>query len=185
MIDVNQLRKGTNFTVDNEIYKVLDYRHHKPGRGKATIRCNVRNLRSGSVTEMTFTSGDRVQNIRVDTIEVEYLYDDGQFLHFMDTETYEQPQLRREIFGDDMQYLMENIALKLSQYENEIIDYILPTTIDHEVVEAEAAVAGDTATGATKKVKTQTGLEVTVPLFVNVGDTIRVNTDSGDYVTRV
>lgn len=185
MIDVNQLRKGTNFTLDGELYKVLDYRHHKPGRGKATIRCNVRNLRSGSTTEMTFISGDRVQDIRVETAEVEYLYDDGEFLNFMDTETYEQPQLRREVFGDDMLYLKENGTLKLSSYEGEIIDYILPNTVDHEVKEAEMAVAGDTATGATKKVITETGLSVSVPLFVNVGDVIRINTEEGTYITRV
>ncbi|HLA45842.1 MAG TPA: hypothetical protein VJZ27_20510, partial [Aggregatilineales bacterium] len=102
MIDVNQLRKGTNFTMDGELYKVLEYRHHKPGRGKATIRCNIRNLRTGSTTEVTFTSGDKVQDIRVDTIEVEYLYGDGEFLVFMDTETYDQPQLRRDVFGSDL-----------------------------------------------------------------------------------
>ena len=185
MIDVNKLRKGTNFTIDDEIYKVLDYRHHKPGRGKATIRCSVRNLRSGSTTEMTFTSGDSVQDIRVETLEVEYLYPDGEFLVFMDTTTYEQPQLRRDIFGDDVSFLTENMKLKLSSYEDEIIDYILPSTVDHEVAEADAAVAGDTATGATKKVKTVAGLMVTVPLFVEIGDTIRVNTESGEYITRV
>lgn len=185
MIDVNQLRKGTNFTVDEELYKVLDYRHIKPGRGKATIRVTVRNLRSGSTTEMTFISGDRVQDIRVESRPVEYLFDDGEFLTFMDLESYEQPQLRRDVFGDDVRYLKENMQLTLSSYEGEIIDYQLPSTIDYEVVEAEMAVAGDTATGATKKVKTHTGLLVTVPLFVNVGDTIRVRTDDGVYITRV
>lgn len=185
MIDVNQLRKGTNFTVDGEIYKVLTYSHNKTGRGNATIRAKVRNLRTNSTTEMTFSSGQSVQDIMVDTVEVEYLYDDGEFLTFMNTETYDQPQLRKDVFGDDLLYLRENMPLKLTVYEGEIIDYVLPTTIDYEVVEAEMAVAGDTATGATKKVKTDTGLEVTVPLFVNVGDKIRVNTDEGNYVTRL
>jgi len=185
MIDVNQLRKGINFTIDSDIYKVLDYSHNKPGRGKATIRVNVRNLRSGAVTEMTFTSGDRVEDIRVETIEVEYLYDDGDFLTFMNTETYEQPQIRRDVFGDDIQYVTENLVLKLSQYEAEIIDYILPKTVEHKVVESEAAVAGDTATGATKKIRTETGLQVTVPLFVQEDDVIRINTDTGEYITRV
>jgi elongation factor P len=185
MIDVNQLRKGTNFTVDGELYKVLAYSHNKAGRGNATIRCNVRNLRSGAVFEMTFTSGDRVQDIRVETLEVEYLYDDGEFLVFMNTETYDQPHLRRDVFGDDVKYLKENLTLKLSTYDDEIIDYILPTTVDQEVVEAENAIAGDTATGATKRVVTETGLQVTVPLFVNRGDIIRINTETGQYVTRV
>ena len=185
MIDVNQLRKGTNFTVEGEIYKVMDYSHNKTGRGNATIRTTVRNLRTGSTTEMTFTSGDRVQDIRVETIAVEYLYDDGEFLHFMNTETYDQPQLRKDVFGDDLLYMRENMPLKLSTYDEEIIDYILPNAVEFKVVEAEMAVAGDTATGATKKVKIETGLTVTVPLFVNVGDVIRINTDNGEYITRV
>jgi elongation factor P len=185
MIDVNQLRKGTSFTVDSELYKVLNYQHIKPGRGNATIRVTVRNLRSGTTREMTFTSGDRVEDIRIETTIVEYLYSDGEFLTFMDVETYEQPQMRRDLFGDDFLYLKEGLQLKLLSYGNEIIDYELPTTVEHEVVEAEMAIAGDTATGATKKVITETGLQVTVPLFVQVGDTIRIDTRDGAYVTRV
>ncbi|PJF42242.1 MAG: elongation factor P [Phototrophicales bacterium] len=185
MIDVNQLRKGTTFTENGELYRVLDYKHHKPGRGKATIRVVVRNLRTGAVTNMTFNSGDRVEDIRVETVPVEYLYSDGEFLHFMDLQTFEQPQLRREIFGDDILYLKENMQLELSRYGNEIIDYILPNAVDLEVVEAEMAVAGDTANNPSKKVKTETGLEVQVPLFVNVGDVIRIKTEDNSYVTRV
>jgi elongation factor P len=185
MIDVNQLRKGANFTLDGELWKVLDYHHHKPGRGNATIRTTVRNLRTGATREMTFTSGDRVQDIRIETIIVEYLYSDGEFLTFMDVETYEQPQMRKDLFGDDFLYLKENLQLKLLTYDNEIIDYELPTTVEQEIVDSEVAVAGDTATGATKKVTTETGLLVTVPLFVNVNDTIRVDTRDGTYITRV
>jgi elongation factor P len=185
MIDVNQLRKGTNFTENDEIYKVLEYKHHKPGRGKATIRVSVRNLRTGATTQMTFTSGDRVEDIRVETVAVEYLYDDGDFLHFMDLETFEQPQLPQDIFGDDMLFMKPNMQLELSRYGEEIIDYILPNNVDFEVVESEPAVAGDTANSPTKKVKVETGLEVQVPLFVNVGDTIRVKVEDRSYVTRV
>ncbi len=185
MIDVNQLRKGTNFTVDGELYKVLDYQHIKTGRGNATIRVQVRNLRTNSQFEMTFTSNDRVQDIHIETIQVEYLYDDGEFLTFMDVETYEQPQLRKDVFGDDFLFLKENMQLKLLQYEGEFLDYELPTTVEHRVTDAEMAIAGDTATGATKKVTTETGLQVTVPLFVNVGDTIRIDTRDGSYITRV
>lgn len=185
MIDVNQLRKGTTFTRDDEIYKVLNYTHNKPGRGAATIRVTVRNMRSGATTEMTFTSGQRVQDIRVENSEVEYLYDDGEFLTFMDLTTYEQPQMRRDVFGDDLQYLKPNLQLKLSSYEGEIIDYELPTTVDYKVTDSEMAVAGDTANNPTKKVTVETGLEVKVPMFVNIGDTIRVKTEDSSYVTRV
>ena len=185
MIDVNELRRGVTFTDSGDLYKVLEYSHSKPGRGKATIRVQVRNLRSGTVREMTFTSGDRVQNIRLETNTVEYLYADDEFLHFMDVETYEQPALSTEVFGDDLKYLTENLQLKLSLFEGEIIDYELPVTVEHEVSESEMAVAGDTATGATKQIITETGLKVTTPLFVNVGDTIRIDTRTGDYITRV
>lgn len=185
MIDVNDLRKGVTFTYDGAIYKVLEYQHNKPGRGNATIRTTLRDLRTGSTTQRTFQSGDRVQDIRVDSTSVEYLYNDGEFLHFMDIETYDQHQLREDVFGEDKLYLRENMQLKLVSYETEIIDYELPTTVEQKIVDAEMAVAGDTATGATKKVITETGLQVTVPLFVNVGDTIRVDTRDRSYITRV
>lgn len=185
MIDVNELRRGVTFTLDDELYRVLEYSHHKPGRGKATIRVTVRDLRSGTTKEMTFNSGDRVENIRLETREVEYLYEDSGFLHFMDIETYEQPQVDKTVFSDDFTYLIPNLQLKLSYYGSEIIDYDLPVTVEHEVTESEMAVAGDTATGATKQVFTETGLKVTVPLFVEVGDRIRVDTRSGEYLTRV
>lgn len=185
MIDVNELRRGVTFTEGGELYKVLEYHHHKPGRGKATIRVQVRNLRSGTIREMTFTSGDRVEDVRLETRLVEYLYQDTGFLHFMDIETYEQPQVSAEVFADDMKYLQPQLQLKLSYYGSEIIDYELPITVEQEVTEAEMAVAGDTATGATKQVSTETGLKVTVPLFVQVGDVIRVDTRTGEYLTRV
>ncbi len=185
MIDVNDLRRGVTFTIDGELYRVLEYSHNKPGRGKATIRVQVRNLRSGATREMTFNSGDRVQDIRLETHVVEYLYHDGEFLHFMDIETYEQPQIRADVFGDDVYYLTENLQLKLSSYEGEIIDYELPTTVEHRVVESEVALAGDTATMATKQVTTETGLRVTTPLFVAAGDIIRIDTRTGAYITRL
>jgi elongation factor P len=185
MIDVNQLRNGTNFTIDSDIYKVLKYHHNKTARGGATIRVQVRNLRTGTIREMTFNSGERVEDIRIETTVVEYLYGDGEFLTFMDIETFEQPQLRQDLFGDDFLYLRENVQLKLLSYEGEIIDYELPPNVEQEVTDSEMAVAGDTATGATKKVTTETGLQVTVPLFVNTGDTIRVDTRDGSYITRV
>lgn len=185
MIDVNQLRRGRTFLHDGEIYKVTEYSHSKPGRGKATIKVNVRNVRSGANVLLSFTSGDRVEEIRLDKRNVQYLYNDGQFYVFMDTETYEQPHVNPAVFGDDSQWLKENMELDLLFYEREVIDYNLPITMDLEVVEAEVAIAGDTATGATKDVTTETGAVVRVPLFVNVGDVIRVNTDTGEYSTRV
>jgi elongation factor P len=185
MIDVNQLRRGRTFLHDGEIYKVTEYSHSKPGRGKATIKVNVRNVRSGANVLLTFTSGDRVEEIRLDKRAVQYLYNDGQFYVFMDTETYEQPHVNPAVFGDDAQWLKENMEMELLFYEREVIDYNLPITVEMEIVEAEVAIAGDTATGATKDVTTETGATIRVPLFVNVGDKIKINTDTGEYITRV
>jgi len=184
MIDVNELRKGVTFTMDNELYKVLEYQHHKPGRGKATIRTTLRNLRTGSTIQHNFTSGDRVQDIRIERQGVQYLYTDGDLYHFMDTETYEQMALSAGLLGNQVRYIKESMELVLSTYEGEAIDVELPTTVELEVTEAQMAVAGDTATGAMKKVTLETGLEVQVPLFIEEGDVIRVDTRTGAYVTR-
>jgi elongation factor P len=185
VIDVNELRSGVTFELDGNLYKVIEYTHHKPGRGKATIRTKVRDLRSGSVLEKTFISGDRVQNVRLDYREVQFLYNDGDLYYFMDTETYDQPVLNASSLGDVVDYLKEGVEAKLTLFENEPLDLELPTTVDLEVVEAEMAVRGDTATGANKMVTVETGLKVQVPLFINTGDTIRVDTRYGTYVTRV
>lgn len=185
MIDVNQLRRGVNFTYDNNLYKVTEYSHSKPGRGKATIKVNVRNLRTGANLQLTFTSGDRVEDIRLDKTTYQYLYDDGQFYVFMDTGTYDQKQVAYPIMKNSAHFLRDNMELELLTYEGEVLDFILPKSMEFEVVEAENAVAGDTATGATKEIITDTGLKVKTPLFVNVGDTIKVNTDTGEYITRV
>lgn len=185
MIDVNELRKGVTFEYDGNLYRVLDYHHHKPGRGNATIRVRAMNLRTGSNLDMTYQSGDRVQDIRLDYHNVQYLYTDGQFYYFMDQDTYEQPALSKELIGDTANYLKEGLDIKLTFYQGEPLDIELPLTIDMEVVEADPSVRGDTATGVTKRVVTETGLQVQVPGFIEVGDRIRVNTSTGAYVTRV
>ena len=185
MIDVNQLRRGVNFIHDDNLFKVTEYSHSKPGRGKATIKVNVRNLRTGANILLSFTSGDRVNDVRLDKRAVQYLYDDGMFFVFMDAETYEQYQISHDTVGDDKVYLCENMELELLFLEQEVLDYMLPQSIEFEIVDAENAVAGDTATGATKDVITQTGLKVKTPLFVSVGDRIKVNTETGEYITRV
>ena len=185
MIDVNELRSGVTFELDDELFKVIEYSHHKPGRGKATIRTRVRNLRTGAALEKSFISGDKVQDVRLDYRQCQFLYTDGEIYHFMDTDTYEQPALPAEAIGEAVNYLKENMEVKLTFYGPEPLDIDLPTTVDLEIVDAEMAVKGDTATGATKSVTTETGLSVQVPLFVEQGDVIRVDTRSGEYVTRV
>lgn len=185
MIDVHQLRKGTTFTMDGEIYKVIEFQHHKPGRGKAIIRTKIRNLRTGSTIDRNFVSGDRVEDIRIERIQVQYLYNDGEFYYFMNTETFEQIPLSSATLGESVQYLLENMTLSITTYEGEPIDIDLPTTVDLKVVDAPIAIAGDTATGVTKLVTLESGLKLTVPLFVQEGNTIRVDTRTGEYLTRV
>jgi elongation factor P len=185
MIDVNELRKGVTFELDGGLYKVLDYSHNKTGRGNATIRVKARNLLTGANIERTFNSGLSVQDVSLDFHNVAYLYNDGDFYHFMDNETFEQPAIKAEMLGDDAFYLKEGMEVKLTFYRGEPLDVEIPSSVDLKVVEAETAIRGDTATGVTKKVKTETGLEVNCPQFVKVGDTIRVNTETGEYVTRV
>jgi elongation factor P len=184
MIDVNGLRKGVTFELEGQLFKVLDYSHNKPGRGNATIRTKLVNLKTGVNLERTFQSGDRVQDVRLDHHVAQYIYHDGQFYYFMDTVTYEQTPLNAETLGEVVNFLKENLEVKLTFYNELAIDVELPTAVDLKVVEAEVAVRGDTATGANKIVTTETGFKVQVPLFVNVGDTIRVNTETGSYLTR-
>ncbi|MFQ5577968.1 MAG: elongation factor P [Anaerolineae bacterium] len=185
MIDANRLRKGTTFEEGNDLFKVLDYSHHKMARGGATIRTKVINLRTGAITEKTFNSGERVQDIRLDHQEVQYLYNDGALYHFMNTETYEQPALSKDVLAGVISYLVDGLVVKLSTYNGEPIDIELPPTVDLEVIDGEPGFAGDTATDASKSVTVSTGLEVQTPLFVNIGDTIRIDTRTGTYVTRV
>jgi elongation factor P len=184
MIDVNDLRKGVTFELDGTLYKVLEYEHHKPGRGKATIRVKARNLRTGTILDKSFISGDRVQDVRLEYHNVQFLYSDGSLYYFMDLDTYEQPAISSEIIGDAAGYLKEGLEVKLTFYQNEPLDIELPITVDLAVVRAEVAVRGDTATGVTKKVTSETGLEVQVPNFVAEGDIIRVDTRTGTYITR-
>lgn len=185
MIEVNALRKGTTFTHEGELFKVLDYSHNKTARGGATIRVKVRNLRSGATLEKTFNGGERVEDISLEHSEAQYLYNDGDLYYFMDTETYEQPALNKETVEDIIPYLTEGMIVKISTYNGEPIEIEIPITVDLEVIEAEPGFAGDTAQGATKPVTLSTGLVVQAPLFVNIGDTIRVDTRTAQYITRV
>jgi elongation factor P len=185
MIDVNDLRKGVIFELDGSLYRVLEYTHHKPGRGNAIIRVKMRNIRTGATLERTWNSGDRVQDVRLDYHNVQYLYNDGDLFYFMDADTFEQPAVSRELVGAAAGFLKEGTEVKLTFYQNEPLDIELPTTVDLKVIQAEAAVRGDTATGVTKRVIVETGQGVDVPIFVKEGDVIRIDTRTGAYVTRV
>jgi elongation factor P len=185
MIDVNELRKGVTFELDGNLLKVLDYSHNKTGRGNANIKVKARNLLTGSTIERTFSSGQSVQDVSLDFANVSYLYNDGDLYFFMDSVTFEQPGIKKESLGESANYLKEGMEVKLTFYKGEAIDVELPTSVDLKVVQADMAIRGDTATGVTKKVTTETGIQVLCPNFVVVGDTIRVDTRTGEYVTRV
>jgi elongation factor P len=185
MIDVNDLRKGVIFEYDTSLYRVLDFSHHKPGRGNAIIRIKARNIRTGSTIEKTFSSGERVQDVRLDYHNVQYLYNDGDNYYFMDAVTFEQPSVPAKLVGDFAGFLKEGMEVKLTFFDSEPLDIELPTSVDLKVVQADVAVRGDTATGVTKKVQVETGATVDVPMFVKEGDMIRVDTRTGEYVTRV
>ncbi|OJX47051.1 MAG: elongation factor P [Chloroflexi bacterium 44-23] len=185
MIDVNELRKGVTFEYDGNLFKVVEYSHNKPGRGSATIRIKAKNLLTGSNVEKTFNSGERIQDVRLDFHNAQYLYSDGDFYYFMDNENFEQYPLKSDTLGDSINYLKENMEVKITFYNSQAIDIELPTSVELEVTWAEQAIRGDTASAQTKKVKVETGAEVNTPYFIETGDFIRVDTRTGDYITRV
>ena len=185
MLGVQDLRKGATYIEDNDLWRVLEYAHNKTGRGSATIRVKVRNLRSGATLEKTYPSGNRVQDIRLDHATVQYLYHDEDLYFFMNTETYEQPAIGASVLGDSVNYLTDGMMLELETYEGEPISIELPTTVDLEVKETDPGFAGDTATNAVKPATLETGAVVSVPLFVNQGAKLRIDTRTGQYVERV
>lgn len=185
MAEVQTLRKGNIYEEDGQLWRVLEYQHIKVARGGATIRLKLRNVRTESTVEKTYSNGTRVNDVELEKADVQYLYNDGQFYHFMNTETFEQLALGPEVMEDVKDYLLENEVISLESYEGEPLSLKLPTAVDLRVVWAEAAIAGDTANSPTKQVELETGLRAQVPMFVQEGDVIRVDTRDGSYVTRV
>ncbi|HET8571264.1 MAG TPA: elongation factor P [Candidatus Limnocylindria bacterium] len=185
MISTGDVKKGIIIELDGQLMKVLDWSHIKMARGSAQVRMKLQNVRKGDIVERTFQAGTRWPRARVEQRKVQYLYSDGDAYHFMDSETYDQFSVPAALLGDDAKYLKENTEVFVSNYENEILGVDLPVTVDLRVVETEPGFAGDTATGAKKAATVETGLVVQVPLFVNEGDLLRVDTRTGEYVTRV
>ncbi|MHB1294925.1 MAG: elongation factor P [Anaerolineae bacterium] len=185
MITVSELRKGVTFEDEGQLWRVLEYEHYKPGRGNAIIRTKLRNLRTGATVSRNFLSGERVQDVRLDHKVVQYLYNDGTYFYFMDTETFEQPAMPAETLKDVIPYLKEGTQLEIELYEDEPIGIELPITVDLLVTDAPPGYAGDTATGATKEITLETGLKLSVPLFINTNDVLRIDTRTGQYLTRL
>jgi len=185
MIDTGDIKKGVIIELDGQLMKVLDWTHIKMARGSAQVRMKLQNVRRGDIVERTFQAGTRWPRARVEQRKVQYLYHDGDVYHFMDTETYDQIAVSAAMIGEDRLFLKENTDVSVSTHEGEVLGVDVPVSVDLRVASTEPGFAGDTATGAKKPATLETGLVVQVPLFVSEGDTIRVDTRNGEYMTRV
>ena len=185
MISTGDLKKGVVIQLDGEIWQILDYHHIKMGRGSAQVRIKLRNVKRGQTVERSFQAGEKWPRAYLENRQVQYLYGDGNDFNFMDTSSYEQFSMTRDQLGDAAQYLVEGMMVDRTSYEGETIGVELPVTVDLRVTGTEPGFAGDTASGARKPATTESGLVVQVPLFVQIGDTIRIDTRTGDYQTRV
>ena len=185
MISTGDLKKGVIIEMDNELYSVLDYQHQKIGRGSAQVRMKRRNIRTGSISDTTVQAGTKFPRVRLEQRTMQYLYlEDGNY-YFMDQESYDQIGLSAAQLGDTVNYLKDGMVITVSFYETEPVDVEPPINVELQIVETDPGFRGDTASGGTKPAKTETGLVVQVPLFVNQGETIRVDTRTGAYLERV
>jgi elongation factor P len=185
LISTGDVRKGVIIELDGQLMKVLDWSHIKMARGSAQVRMKLQNVRRGDIVERTFQAGTRWPRARVEQRNALYLYSDAGSYHFMDNETYDQFAISASMLGDDARFLKENTEVIVSMHEGEVLGVDLPVTVDLVVTQTDPGFAGDTATGAKKPATLETGLVVQVPLFVNEGDTLRIDTRTGEYVTRV
>jgi len=185
MISTGDLRKGVAIELDGELWQILDYHHIKMGRGSAQVKITLRNIKRGQTVERSFQAGTKWPRASMERRPVQFLYRDDDDFHFMDTDTYDQFMLRGEQLGESVQYLKDGMTLERTTYQGETIGVELPVTVDLKVTTTDPGFAGDTAQGARKPATLETGLVVSVPLFVNEGDTLRVDTRTGEYQTRL
>ncbi|RPF58080.1 elongation factor P [Abyssicoccus albus] len=184
MISVNDFKTGLTIEVDNGIWKVIEFQHVKPGKGAAFVRSKLRNLRNGAIQEKTFRAGEKVSKAQIDNRKMQYLYADGNDHVFMDNSSFEQIIIPADNLQDELKYLLANMEVSIQMYEGETIGVELPKTVTLEVTETEPGIKGDTASGATKTATVETGVDLQVPLFVNQGDKLVINTEDGSYVSR-
>ncbi len=185
MISVNDFKTGITIELDGNIYSVVDFQHVKPGKGAAFVRSKLKNIKTGGVVETTFRAGEKVTRAILDRRETQYLYQADGLYTFMDVENYEQITLGEDQMGDAVKFLKENMPVFIVQYETTVVGVELPNSVDLKVVETDPGVRGDTATAGTKPAKLETGHVVQVPLFINEGDVLKVDTRSGLYIERV
>lgn len=184
MISAGEFRNGVTFEMDGQVFQVVEFQHVKPGKGAAFVRTKYRNVRTGSVVERSFNPSEKFERAQLDRSDMTYLYRDGDLHYFMDVDTYEQVPFSSEALGDSLTFLKENMVCKVLSYKGEVFGIEPPIFVELEVTECEPGVRGDTATNVTKNAVVETGAVVKVPLFINQGERIRIDTRTGEYMER-
>lgn len=179
------IRNGTTFEMDSSVYKVVEFQHVKPGKGAAFVRTKLKNVINGSVLEKTFNPSEKLQGAQIDKKNMQYLYNDGELYYFMDNETYEQIPLNKSDLGDTLKYLKESMSVNILSFKGNVFAVEAPIFVELTVEYTEPGFSGNTSTGATKSAKLETGYSINVPLFVNTGDVIRIDTRTGEYMERI
>lgn len=185
MISAGDFKNGVTFELDSQVYRVVDFQHVKPGKGAAFVRTKLKNVITGAALEKTFNPTEKVEEAQIDRKDMQYLYNDGEIYYFMDNDTYEQLPLNKEELGDTLKYLLDNMVVKVLSYKGKVFGVEAPMFVELEVTYTEPGFKGNTSTGTMKPATLETGYTVNVPLFVEIGDKIRIDTRSGDYMERV
>ena len=183
-ITAGDFRNGVTFEMDGNVYSIIEFQHVKPGKGAAFVRTKIRNVISGAVTEKTFNPNDKYPTAFIERKDMEYLYNDGDLYYFMDSETYEQLPISPNVLGDNFRFVKENMVCKVLSYKGNVFGIEPPNFVELQVTETEPGVKGDTATNVTKPATLETGAEIKVPIFINEGEMIRVDTRTGEYMER-
>lgn len=185
VIDTSEFRKGMKIEIDGEPFEIVDFQHVKPGKGSAFVRTSIRSLLSGRVLQPTLKSGEKVGRPDIEEKDMQYLYREGEDFYFMDTKTYDQTFVNVKVIGDAKNFLKENINCSVLFYNGKALGVSLPNSVDLKVIKCDPGVRGDTVSGATKPAELETGYSVNVPLFINEGDVLKIDTRDGKYLTRV
>lgn len=183
-ITTSDFRGGLNIELKDQIFTIVDFQHVKPGKGGAFVRTKLKNIRTGNILDKTFRAGERVEKAQIEEKRMQYLYEDDANYFFMDNKTFEQMSLGKDKLGEGKNFLKENLMVDILTYKDEVIGVNLPTFVELKVEETEAGVKGDTVSSTFKQAKLETGAEILVPLFINKGDILRIDTRSGEYVER-
>ena len=184
MVTAGDFRNGVTFEMDGNVYSIIEFQHVKPGKGAAFVRTKIRNVISGAVTEKTFNPNDKYPTAFIERKDMEYLYNDGDLYYFLDSETYEQLPISPNVLGDNFRFVKENMVCKVLSYKGNVFGIEPPNFVELQVTETEPGVKGDTATNVTKPATLETGAEIKVPIFINEGEMIRVDTRTGEYMER-